>query len=113
MKNRLIAIKVLVRQILSDLDAGNTNLTEEELEESIEFLKRITDKDKYYSREEAAEYLHMSVQNFDALRRKGEIPQGIKRKSITNLQWSKKVLDEYIETHKDRHHNKYTDRTKY
>ena len=89
MKNRLLVIKTLLKQILLDIDAGNSNMTEEEVEESIEFLKRITDKDKYYSREEAAEYLHM------------------------NLQWSKKVLDDYIETHKYRHHNKYTDRTKY
>lgn len=39
----------------------------------------------------------MSIQNFDLLRKKGEIPEGIKRAGITNLLWSKKVLDKYIE----------------
>ena len=49
----------------------------------------------------------MSVQNFDLLRRKGEISNGIKRKGITNLQWSIEELDKYVEEHKNKKLNKY------
>ena len=52
----------------------------------------------------------MSVQNFDLLRKKGEIPEGIKRAGITNLLWNKKVLDKYIEKHKVKKINKYCTR---
>lgn len=100
-------IRNMLKSLLDNIDAGNSNMTEEEMEETIEFIKDISNRDKYYSREEAAKYLHMSIQNFDLLRKKGEIPEGIKRAGITNLLWNKKVLDKYIEEHKVKKINKY------
>ena len=44
------------------------------------------------------------------LRKKREIPEGIKRAGITNLLWNKKVLDKYIEEHKVKKSNKYCTR---
>lgn len=103
-------IRNMVKSLLDDIDAGNSNMTEDEMEETIELIKNISNKDRYYSREESAKYLHMSVQNFDLLRKKGEIPEGIKRSGITNLLWSEKVLDNYIKTHKVKKSNKYCTR---
>lgn len=103
-------IRNMLKSLLDDIDAGNSNMTEEEMEETIEFIKDISNRDKYYSREEAAKYLYMSVQNFDLLRKKDEIPEGIKRAGITNLLWNKKVLDKYIEKHKVKKINKYCTR---
>ena len=103
-------IRNMIKSLLDDIDVGNSNMTEDEMKETIEFIKDISNRDKYYSREEAAKYLHMSVQNFDLLRKKGEIPEGIKRAGITNLLWSKKVLDKYIEEHKVKKSNKYCTR---
>lgn len=100
----------MIKSLLDDIDAGNSNMTEDEMEETIEFIKDISNRDKYYSREEAAKYLHMNVQNFDLLRKEGEIPEGIKRAGITNLLWNKKVLDKYIEKHKVKKINKYCTR---
>lgn len=103
-------IRNMLKSLLDNIDAGNFNMTEEEMEETIEFIKDISNRDKYYSREEAAKYLHMNIQNFDLLRKKGEIPEGIKRAGITNLLWNKKVLDKYIEEHKVKKINKYCTR---
>lgn len=100
----------MIKSLLDDIDAGNSNMTEDEMEETIEFIKDISNRDKYYSREESAKYLNMSIQNFDLLRKKGEIPEEIKRAGITNLLWSKKVLDKYIEEHKVKKSNKYCTR---
>lgn len=107
-------IKLLLKQIINDIDAGNSNLTEEEAVGVIEYIKTMTDKTEYLSKEESAKYLRISVQYFDLLRRKGEIPNGIKRPGVTNLLWSKKSLDEYIEKNKDKDKskNKYCTRTK-
>ena len=103
-------IRNMIKSLLDDIDAGNSNMTEDEMEETIEFIKDISNRDKYYSRERSAKYLNMSIQNFDLLRKKGEIPEGIKRAGITNLLWSKKVLDKYIEEHKVKKSNKYCTR---
>lgn len=100
----------MIKSLLDDIDAGNSNMTEDEMEETIEFIKDISNRDEYYSREGSAKYLNMSIQNFDLLRKKGEIPEGIKRAGITNLLWSKKVLDKYIEEHKVKKSNKYCTR---
>lgn len=100
----------MIKSLLDDIDAGNSNMTEDEMEETIEFIKDISNRDKYYSREGSAKYLNMSIQNFDLLRKKGEIPEGIKRAGITNFLWSKKVLDKYIEEHKVKKSNEYCTR---
>lgn len=80
--NHYLLLILCLKSLLDNIDAGNSNMTEEEMEEmeeTIEFIKDISNRDKYYSREEAAKYLHMSVQNFDLLRKKGEIPEGKRR----------------------------------
>ena len=51
----------MIKSLLDDIDAGNSNMTEDEMEETIEFIKDISNRDKYYSREEAAKY-HFLVQ---------------------------------------------------
>lgn len=47
-------IRNMLKSLLDDIDAGNSNMTEEEMEETIEFIKDISNRDKYYSREEDA-----------------------------------------------------------
>lgn len=104
---KIKVIKLLFNKVIQDIDAGNSNITETEADEIIEVIKSISDKTEYLSKEQAAGYLHMSTQNFDVLRRKGDIPEGVKRPGITNLLWNKKTLDKYIEEHKVKKINKY------
>jgi predicted DNA-binding transcriptional regulator AlpA len=81
---------------MEDIDAGNSNLTEDELLEVITVLKRLSDKEIRVSKYSACKYLNMSRANFDNKVREGKIPKGEKSPGFKELSWSKKELDDYI-----------------
>ena len=82
-------------QILEDVDAGNSNLTEEEEIEVAKLLKKFTTKDKPMSKYEAYTYLGISRAKFDNLVKEGKLPQGKKQQGFKELSWTKKELDKY------------------
>jgi hypothetical protein len=43
-------IRNLLNKIIEDIDAGNSNLSEQEAIEAIEYIKQLTDKDKRFSK---------------------------------------------------------------
>ena len=83
-------------RIVEDIDAGNSNLTEEEEIEVAKILKRFTTKDKPMSKYEAYTYLRISRAKFDNLVKEGKLPQGKKQQGFKELSWTKRELDEYI-----------------
>lgn len=103
-------IRSLCLRIVDNIDAGNSNLSEEECLDVINMIRSVTDKEELLSKEQASNYLNMSTQNFDVLRRKGYIPAGIKKVGVTNLLWNKKVLDECIADYKANKPRKYASR---
>ena len=82
-------------KIVEDIDAGNSNLTEEEEIEVAKILKKFTTKDKPMSKYEAYTYLGISRAKFDNLVREGKLPQGKKQQGFKELSWTKKELDKY------------------
>ena len=92
-------IKNLLYAIISNIDAGNSNITEKEALEIINVIKYYTDTTQYYNRTQAAKYLHCSVQSFDLYRKEGKIPEGIKQAG-GGRQWTKKKVDKFIEKNK-------------
>lgn len=82
-------------KIVEDIDAGNSNLTEEEEIEVAKILKRFTTKDKPMSKYEAYTYLRISRAKFDNLVKEGKLPQGKKQQGFKELSWTKKELDKY------------------
>ena len=82
-------------KIVEDIDAGNSNLTEEEEIEVAKILKRFTTKDKPMSKYEAYTYLGISRAKFDNLVKEGKLPQGKKQQGFKELSWTKKELDKY------------------
>lgn len=83
-------------KIVEDIDAGNSNLTEEEEIEVAKLLKKFTTKDKPMSKYEAYTYLGISRAKFDNLVREGKLPQGKKQQGFKELSWFKKDLDLFI-----------------
>ena len=49
-------IKELLLKIIDSIDAGNSNITEQEAFEIIDIIKRYTDTTQYYNRTQAAKY---------------------------------------------------------
>lgn len=60
--------------MLGDIDAGNSNITEEEGKQIIEMLSGITDN--RMSKYQACQYLNISRATFDNLVKDGFLPEG-------------------------------------
>ena len=90
----------LLLQIIDNIDAGNSNLSEEETIQTIEYLKELTDKEKRLSKYQACQYLNVSRATFDNYVRAGKIPRGKHEAGFKELSYSKKDLDKFIENNK-------------
>ena len=88
-------IRNLLQGIINDLDANNTNISEEE---AIQIAKVISElrKDNGISKYAACEYLNISRATFDNYVREGKIPRGKHEIGFKELRWYKKDLDEFI-----------------
>ena len=88
-------IRSLLLQLINDIDSGNSNISEREQLEAIEFIQRVQSKE--LSKIESAEYIGVSRATFDNYIRNGLIPKGKKRQGVNNLFWSKLDLDKFLE----------------
>lgn len=96
----LEVIKSLLQKIISDIDAGNSNITEDEAMEMIKVIKSYTDKTVRLSKYQACKKLNMSRAAFDSLVRAGAIPRGQKVAGFKELFWTEKELDNIINERK-------------
>lgn len=92
-------IRTLLLNIIDGIDAGNSNITEDQAIEIIKVIKNYTDTTQLYNRTQAAKYLHCSVQSFDLYRKEGKIPEGAKQVGGVR-QWTKQQLDDFIKSNK-------------
>lgn len=89
-------IRKYLLKLVDDIDAGNSNLTEEESIELVNKLKELTDRQKRLSKYEACKYLNVSRATFDNYVREGKLPRGTKEAGFKELSWSRKELDKFI-----------------
>lgn len=94
-------IRSLLMKIVDDIDAGNSNITEDEATKLIDTLKELTDKEKRLSKYAACEYLNVSRATFDNYVREGKLPKGKHEIGFKELSWSKKDLDEFVRKSRD------------
>lgn len=87
----LQTIKKLLLGIVSDIDAGNSNIDEDEALKLVEMLKGMR-KDNPMSKYQAYTYLGISRATFDNLVREGKLPKGKKIPGLKELIWYKKDL---------------------
>lgn len=88
----LQTIRKLLLDIVDDIDAGNSNLDEEEAVQIISHLRRLSRKDTPMSKYQAYTYLNISRATFDNLVREGKLPRGKKVPGFKELRWYKKDL---------------------
>lgn len=93
----LKVLRELLVGIIHDIDAGNSNIEEEDEVKIIEILKQYTRKDKPMSKYQAYTYLNMSRATFDNLVKDDKLPKGTKVAGFKELFWYKKDLDKAIE----------------
>ena len=96
----LKVIRNLLQKILDDIDAGNSNISENDAVEIVKALSEYTRKDKGISKYSACEYLKISRATFDRYVAEGKLPKGKKQLGFKELSWTEKVLDEFIKNNK-------------
>lgn len=82
----LQTIKKLLLNIVDDIDAGNSNIDEDEAIEIIKLLKESVRKDMPMSKYQAYTFLNISRATFDNLVREGKLPKGKKVAGFKELQ---------------------------
>ena len=90
----LQVIKKLLTKVIDDIDAGNSELSQEEMFQVVDALKRYNFRDRYISKYQAYTYLNISRAKFDNLVREGVMPRGKKVEGFKELQWSLKEAKE-------------------
>ena len=90
-------IKILLQQIINNIDSGNSNITEEDELHIIDCLRKYTHKDEGMSKYSACQYLNISRAKFDNMVRQGLLPKGKKVIGFKEKRWYKKDLDRFIQ----------------
>lgn len=108
MNAQLRIIRNLLQESIENIDAGNSNHKEDELETIIKDLSKINRGVKRISKREACEkILHCSASTFENYVKIGLIPQGHKEVGFKELSWSEKDFDEAtmyrIKDYRDKH----------
>lgn len=97
MNIKIKTLRTVLSQSIDEIDAGNCNLNEDEIEDLIETLTFINKEKKRISKAYACErILHINSNKFDYLQRKGIIPKGRKDVSFNELSYSLKDFDEAL-----------------
>lgn len=89
----LNAIRILLKKILDDIDAGNSNITEEEERKIISMLSEIADN--RMSKYQACQYLNISRATFDNLVRDGFLPEGTHQAGFKEKYWRRSDILKY------------------
>lgn len=92
----LNVIRSLLVKAINDIDAGNSNLTEEEEIKIIDTLSSMVDKNQRISKYSACQYLNISRATFDNYVREGKLPKGKHEIGFKEKSWFKKDLDKFI-----------------
>lgn len=91
---RIKIIRNLLEECIKNIDAGNSNHTEEELDDIIKDLTKLNRGIKRISKRYACDkILHCSLSTFDNYVKLGLIPPGHKEVGFKELSWSKKDFD--------------------
>ena len=98
----LKVIRNLLVKIINDIDAGNSNITENEAMELAKVLQSYTDKTVKMSKYQACQYLNVSRATFDNYVREGSIPRGKKEAGFKELFWTLKDLDDFVRKAKNK-----------
>lgn len=86
-------IRNLLAKILKDIDAGNSNITEEEGKQIIDMLSEITDN--RMSKYQACQYLNISRATFDNLVKDGFLPEGKHQAGFKEKYWRRTDIMKY------------------
>ena len=90
-------LRSILQEAIDHIDAGNSNHSEDVLDELIKDISKINRGIKTISKREACErILHCSSSTFDNYVSLGIIPKGHKEYGFKELRWSEKDFDDAV-----------------
>ena len=90
----LSIVRNLLKDIIDNIDSGNSNITEEEQRNIIELLSNI--QENRISKYQACQYLNISRAKFDNLVKEGKLPEGRHQAGFKEKYWKKSEILKYI-----------------
>lgn len=100
-------IREILSKIINDIDAGNSNITDNDAMELTKILKSYTDKTQKMSKYQACRYLNVSRATFDNYVREGLLPRGAREAGFKELFWTQKDLDNFIKSRSNGNRKNY------
>ena len=94
-------IREILLKMIGDIDAGNSNITENDAMELTKILKSYTDKTQKMSKYQACRHLNVSRATFDNYVREGLLPRGTREAGFKELFWTQKDLDNFIKSRRE------------
>lgn len=94
-------IREILSKMINDIDAGNSNITDNDAMELTKILKSYTDKTQKMSKYQAYRYLNVSRATFDNYVREGLLPRGSREAGFKELFWTQKDLDNFIKSRRN------------
>ena len=90
----LSIIRKLLEKFITDIDSGNSNITEEEGVQIVELLRSVNEQ--RMSKYQACQYLNISRAKFDNLVREKKLPEGRHQAGFKEKYWLKSEILKYI-----------------
>ena len=78
-------VKTALRNIIDNIDVGNSRIEEDEALEIIELANKLTNVQNKLSKYQACKYLHVSRATFDNYVKDGKLPKGKKEQGFKEL----------------------------
>lgn len=102
MNVKLKVLRKVLEEAIDNIDAGNSNHSDDELDDIISSLTKLNRGIKRISKREACErILHCSPSSFDNYIKLGLIPRGHKEYGFKELSWSEKDFDKATRPYQD------------
>ena len=84
---KLETFKSILQNTIDNIDAGNSNASDEVLDNIIEMINKSTNTETRLSKYQACKYLNISRATFDNYVRDGKLPKGKKQQGFKELSW--------------------------
>lgn len=85
-------LKKIVLNIADAIDTGNSDYSQDEMDQILDSINKITNTQNKLSKYQAAAFLHKSISTFDNWVRDGKIPEGRKEAGFKEKFWLKSDL---------------------
>lgn len=99
LNSKLLLLRQLFETGISRIDAGNTNISEEECLEIIDVVARLLNPEEKLSKYQVCSQLGIKPVTLDSYIRDGKFPEGRRQQGFKEIFFYQKDVNKYLEEH--------------